>query len=64
MPSTELLVDTENDPSNEDLYFISPENLNQLRFVRPSSFSRATIRNCHVFLTFFLMNKRELIKQI
>ena len=48
MPSTELLVDTENDSSNEDLYFISPENLNQLRFVRPSSFSRATIRNCHV----------------
>ena len=48
MPSTELLVDTENDSSNEDLYFISPENLNQLRFVSPSSFSRATIRNCHV----------------
>ena len=48
MPSIELLVDTENDSSNEDLYFISPENLNQLRFVSPSSFSRATIRNCHV----------------
>ena len=48
MPSTELLVDSENDSTNEDLYFITPENLNQLRFVRPSSFSKATIRNCHV----------------
>ena len=48
MPSTELLVDSEYDSSNEDIYFITPENLNQLRFVRPSSFSRATIRNCHV----------------
>ena len=48
MPSTELLVDSEFDSSNEDLYFITPENLNQLRFVRPSSFSKATIRNCHV----------------
>ena len=48
MPSTELLVDSEYDSSNEDIYFITPENLNQLRFVRPSSFSKATIRNCHV----------------
>ena len=48
MPSTELLVDSDYDSSNEDIYFITPENLNQLRFVRPSSFSRATIRNCHV----------------
>ena len=48
MPSTELLVDSENDSTNEDLYFITPDNLNQLRFVRPSSFSKATIRNCHV----------------
>ena len=48
MPSTELLVDSEFDSSNDDLYFITPENLNQLRFVRPSSFSKATIRNCHV----------------
>ena len=47
MPSTELLVDSEYDSSNEDIYFITPENLNQLRFVRPSSFSKATIRNCH-----------------
>ncbi len=48
MSSTELLVDSEFDSSNDDLYFITPENLNQLRFVRPSSFSKATIRNCHV----------------
>ena len=48
MPSTELIVDTEVDSTNDDIYYISPENLSQLRFVRPSSFSRATIRNCHV----------------
>ena len=48
MPSTELLVDTESEQVNDDIYYITPENLSQLRFVRPSSFSRATIRNCHV----------------
>ena len=48
MSSTELLVDTEYDSSKEDIYFISPENLIKLRFVRPNSFSRAKIRNCHV----------------
>ena len=45
---TELRVDTEPDQNIENLYFIAPENLNQLRFVKPSSFSKATIRNCSV----------------
>ena len=44
----ELIVDTEIDPNRENVYFLSPENLKQLRFVQPNSFSRATIRNCHV----------------
>ena len=45
---TELLVDTEPDQNIENLYYIAPENLNQLKFVKPSSFSKATIRNCNV----------------
>ena len=48
MPLPELIIDTEIDPSKENVYFISPENLKQLRFVKPNSFSKATIRNCNV----------------
>ena len=44
----ELLVDTEIDPNRENVYYLPPENLKQLRFVKANSFSRATIRNCHV----------------
>ena len=47
MPS-ELIVDKEIDPDRDDAYFIAPENLKQLRFVKPNSFSKATIRNCSV----------------
>ena len=45
---TELLVDRELDTDKEDIYFITPENLGQLKFVKSSSFSKATIRNCNV----------------
>ncbi len=48
MPSPELIIDTETDLDKENSYCISPDNLNQLRFVRPNSFSKATIRNCNV----------------
>ena len=48
MPLPELIVDTEIEPSKENVYFLSPENLKQLRFVKPNSFSKATIRNCNV----------------
>ena len=44
----ELIVDTEIDPNRENVYYLPPENLKQLRFVKANSFSRATIRNCHV----------------
>ena len=47
MPS-ELIVDKEVEPDKEDVYYIAPENLKQLRFVKPNSFSKATIRNCNV----------------
>ena len=46
MPS-ELVVDREIE-SDKDVYFITPENLKQLRFVKPNSFTKATIKNCHV----------------
>ena len=45
---TELLVDREMDKEKEGVYFITPENLSQLRFVKTGSFSKATIRNCNV----------------
>ena len=48
MSSTELIVDTDFDNNLENIYYLSPDNLNQLKFVRPNSFSRATIRNCNV----------------
>ena len=47
MPSPELLVDKELSTDKENVYFISLDNLNQLRFVKASSFSKATIRNCN-----------------
>ena len=48
MPSPELIVDNEVDENKDNAYFIDPENLRQLKFVRPNSFSKATIRNCNV----------------
>ncbi len=48
MPSPELIIDNEIDENKENAYFIDPENLKQLKFVRPNSFSKATIRNCNV----------------
>ena len=48
MPSPELLVDKELSTDKENIYFISPDNLKQLKFVKASSFSKATIRNCNV----------------
>ena len=48
MPSPELIVDNEIDENKENAYFIDPENLKQLKFLRPNSFSKATIRNCNV----------------
>ena len=48
MPSPELVVDTEVDQTKENAYFLAPENLKQLRFVKHNSFSKATIRNCNV----------------
>ena len=47
MPSPELLVDKELSTDKENVYFISLDNLNQLRFVKASSFSKAAIRNCN-----------------
>ena len=48
MSLPELIVDTEVDQTLENAYFLAPDNLKQLRFVRPNSFSKATIRNCNV----------------
>ena len=48
MTSPELIVDKEIDPDKENAYFINPENLKQLRFLKSNSFSKATIRNCNV----------------
>ena len=48
MPSPELVVDTEIDQTNENAYYLAPDNLKQLRFVKHNSFSKATIRNCNV----------------
>ena len=48
MTSPELIVDTEYDQNKENIYYITPDNMNQLKFVRPSSFSKATIQNCNV----------------
>ena len=48
MSSPELIIDKEIDPDKENAYYIAPENLKQLRFVKSRSFSKATIRNCNV----------------
>ena len=48
MPAPELIVDIEKEPFKENAYFINPENLNQLQFFKPNSFSKATIRNTNV----------------
>ena len=57
MPSPELIVDTEVDQTKENAYFLAPDNLKQLRFVKHNSFSKATIRNCNVTnLTAYIFN--------
>ena len=48
MPLPELIVDKFYDENRENIYYISPENLNQLKFVKVNSFSKATIKNCKV----------------
>ena len=48
MSLPELIVDTESDPDKENAYFLTPDNLKQLSFIRPNSFSKATIRNTNV----------------
>ena len=51
----ELIVDkTDNLEKKENVFFVTPERLNQLKVVSSDSFYKATIRNCPVsFLTSF-----------
>ena len=51
----ELIVDVKDDLENKDnIFFVTPERLNQLKVVIPNSFSKGTIKNCPVnFLTSF-----------
>lgn len=44
----ELLVDKVDADNSEDIYYLAPDRLNQLKLVTPNSFSKATIRNCPV----------------
>ena len=48
MPSHELIIDTESVPKKEGVYFLTPDNLDQLKYVKQNTFSKATVRNCHV----------------
>ena len=51
----ELIVDKNDDLENkENIFFVTPERLNQLKVVQMNSFNKATIKNCPVnFLTSF-----------
>ena len=51
----ELIVDTKDDLEKKgNIFFITPERLNQLKVVQINSFSEATVKNCPVnFLTSF-----------
>ena len=51
----ELIVDTKDDLEKKgNIFFITPERLNQLKVVQINSFSKATVKNCPVnFLTSF-----------
>ena len=48
MPSHELIIDTESVPKKEGVYFLTPDNLDQLKYVKQNTFSKATVRNCQV----------------
>ena len=51
----ELIVDRKDDLENKDnIFFVTPERLNQLKLVTINSFYKATIKNCPAnFLTSF-----------
>ena len=51
----ELIVDIKDDLENKDnIFFVTPERLYQIKIVIPNSFTKATIKNCPVnFLTSF-----------
>ena len=51
----ELIVDVKDNLDNkENIFFVTPERLNQLKVVQMNSFNKATIKNCPVnFLTSF-----------
>ena len=51
----ELIVDKKDDLENkENIFFVTPERLNQLKLVTSNSFYKATIKNCPAnFLTSF-----------
>ena len=51
----ELIVDIKDDLEKKgNIFFITPERLNQLKVVQINSFSEATVKNCPVnFLTSF-----------
>jgi hypothetical protein len=45
----ELVVDTKDTYEDEDdIFFTTPAHLSGLKFVKPNSFSKATIQNAHV----------------
>ena len=48
MSSTELVIDSQPAPKKEGVYVLSPDNLDQLRYVKPNSFSKATVKNCGI----------------
>ena len=51
----ELIVDKNDDLENkENIFFVTPERLYQLKVVQINSFTKATVKNCQVtFLTSF-----------
>ena len=51
----ELIVDKKDDLENkENIFFLTPERLNQLKVVQINSFTKGTVKNCPVnFLTSF-----------
>ena len=56
MPLPELIIDIESDPDKKNAYYLTPETINQLKFIKPNSFSKATIRNTNVmYLTGFIL---------
>ena len=51
----ELIVDAKDDlEKKENIFYVSPERLNQLKLVQINSFIKATVKNCPVnYLTSF-----------